>query len=130
MIIHQLICKTYYIILHMNTACRTLMGKPKIEVPKPAQAHPSYDKIQLPGSLQNLGDLRQNFAELNLKAIAIGLAVLVLGGGLYWLVNRPGESLEDRTRLTAERFAADDLAFLKEIGSSDPADDVGRWFDS
>src|SRR5438132_12261010 len=84
----RLICKKCHIVFHMNTAGRTLLGEPQIEVPKPAQAHPSYDKIQLPGSLQNLGDLRQNFADLNLKAIAIGLAVLVLGGGIYWLVNR------------------------------------------
>jgi hypothetical protein len=59
----------------------------------------------------------------------IGLAVLVVGGGMFLFLSSPGPNLADRTRELAQRFAQDDLAYLKEVATTDTADDAVRWFD-
>ena len=58
------------------------------------------------------------------------MAVLAVLGGLVIFLTRPPESLADSAKRTAERFANDDLAYLKQVATADTIDDVVRWFDA
>jgi hypothetical protein len=81
-------------------------------------------------SFEGIGDLKGSLPAVSIRTVLLGVAAIVVGGGLYMLWMKPPEPLADRARLTAERFADDDLAYLKAIASSDTVDDVVRWFDA
>jgi len=122
----RLVCKKCHIVFHMNTAGRTLLGEPHVE-PLKAEKR-SHEGPHIP-SLDQLGSLKDSLPVVSSKQLMIGLAALVVGGGIFLFVSRPGVTLADRTKELAQRFAQDDLAYLKEVATSDTADDAVRWFD-
>src|SRR5262249_44706517 len=94
----RLVCKKCHVTFHMNTAGRTLLGEPHQEVAKPEVTH--HDGPQLP-SFENLGSLKDTLPTVSLKALLIGIAVIVVGGGLFMFMMKPPESLGDRAKMTA-----------------------------
>jgi hypothetical protein len=124
----RLVCKKCLVVFHVNTSGRTLLGEPhNVEGPK-AETH-QHDGPRLP-SFEDFGSLKESMPVVSPKSLLIGLGALVVGGLLFLLMTREPESLGQTATATAERFAADDLAYLKQIATSDTIDDVVRWFDA
>lgn len=123
----RLVCKKCLVVFHMNTAGRTLLGEPQADTSK-TDSHP-HEGSHMP-SFEGLGGLKDNLPTVSGKSLLLGVAAIVVGGGLFMFMTKPPESLAERAKITAERFAQDDLAYLKEIASSDSIDDVVRWFDA
>src|SRR4051812_29590985 len=87
----RLVCKKCHIVFHMNTAGRTLLGEPHIETAK-ADTRAPRDSYQIP-SFEGLGNLRGSLPSVSSRSLLLGLAALIVGGGLYLFMARPGESL-------------------------------------
>jgi hypothetical protein len=126
----RLVCKKCHIVFHMNTAGRTLLGEPPVSPSeKKKEKDKAFEAPALP-SFEGLGDLRENIKDISPKKLAIAAGVLLVAMVGYTFLTAAPESLAIRASITAEKFAADDLAYLKNIASSGTADDVVRWFDA
>jgi hypothetical protein len=123
----RLVCKKCHSVFHISPSGRALLGEPHAE-PVKAEAAAERGGTRLL-EIEGLDTLADRLSHVRLKSLVIGLAVLVAAGGLWMLLLRPPERLADRTSATVQRFADDDLAYLKEIAADDTADDVVRWFD-
>lgn len=124
----RLVCKKCHIVFHMNTAGRTLLGEPPVNHAQ-TKKEKAFEAPTLP-NFEGFGDIRENFKNVSPKKLAIAAGVLLVAMVAYTLVSSAPESLASRVEITAKRFADDDLAYLKELASSDTADDVVRWFDT
>ncbi|SIO02977.1 hypothetical protein SAMN05444166_2111 [Singulisphaera sp. GP187] len=123
----RLTCKKCHIVFHVNPTGRTLVGEPHVESPK--VEHRPHEGFQLP-TFEALDGLTERLSTVSLKSVGIGVAAITVLGGLFLLLSRPPESLADSAQRTAERFANDDLVYLKQIATSESIDDVVRWFDT
>jgi len=123
----RLVCKKCLVVFHVNTVGRTLLGEPSVVVPAKSDTQ-AHDGRRLP-SLEELSGLKDSLPVVTPRSLMIGLGVLVVLGGIFMFVTRTPESLADAATSTAERFAADDLIYLKQAATSDTIDDVVRWFD-
>jgi hypothetical protein len=126
----RLNCKKCHVVFHVNTAGRALLGEPHVEPQKSEHHH--HEGLHLPSlpSFEGLDGLKNGLPEVSLRSLGVGVAVVAVLGGLVMFLTRPSESLADSARRTAERFANDDLAYLKQIATSETIDDVVRWFDA
>jgi len=126
----RLICKKCHVAFHVNTAGRALLGEPHVEVPKAEPRH--HEGFHLPSlpEIEGLDGLTARLSDLSLRTVGVGVAVIVLLGGLIMFLTRPPESLAESARRTAEHFASDDLAYLKQVATAETIDDVVRWFDT
>jgi len=126
----RLNCKKCHVVFHVNTAGRALLGEPHLE-PQKAEHH-HHEGLHLPSlpSFDGLDGLKDGLPQVSLRSLGIGMAAIVILGGLFMFLTKPPESLADSARRTAERFANDDLAYLKQIATSESIDDVVRWFDT
>jgi len=111
----------------MTTAGRTILGEPHHEPAKVETA----SEIRVPRlpSLEEIKDLKTTLMSISPQKLGIGALALMLLAVIWFVMSLPGESLADRTALTAQKFAEDDLAYLKQIASVETVDDVVRWFD-
>lgn len=123
----RLVCKKCYSIFYVNTGGRTMLGEPPHEASKPEPQRTSSGPRR--PDFEGMGSLKESMSSLPTKKLGTVLLILLLVWGLWALFNQPPESLTDRSKITAEKFANDDLAYLKEIASADTVDDVVRWFD-
>jgi hypothetical protein len=124
----RLTCKNCRKVFHVNAAGRALLGEPRVDVSK-TEAPTSREGPTLP-SFENMGSIRETFSGVSSKSLGVILGILVVVAGAWWLMNQAPESLEVVAKETAQKFAEDDLAYLKTIASSDTVDDVVRWFDT
>lgn len=129
----RLVCKKCLKVFHMNTAGRTILGEPaNVEPAHKAAATSVSDGPRLP-SFDGFDDFRAslpNFSNLSTRSILIGMGVVLFAAVLYTFMSQAPERLIDTATTTAERFAADDLAYLKSIATAETKDDVVRWFDA
>src|SRR4051812_28665952 len=125
----RLVCKKCHAAFHMNTAGRTLLGEPHAESARPEAGHQHHNDGPRMPSFEGLGGLKDSLPTVSMRSLLLGVAAIVVGGGLFMIWSKPPEPLADAVKLTAERFAEDDLAYLKQVASSDTVDDVVRWFD-
>lgn len=123
----RLVCKKCLVVFHMNSAGRTLLGEPSGVEPPKAETHAQLGP-KLP-SFEDLGGIKESLPTFSPRSLMIGGGVLVVGLALFLFMSRTPENLLDTATTTAERFAADDLAYLKQVATSDTIDDVVRWFD-
>lgn len=124
----RLVCKKCFVVFHMNTAGRTILGEPNIEAPR-AEAQNSTLSSRLP-SADDFANLKDSLTSFTPKQLGIGAGALAVLGIAWMIFSQAPESLSDCTTATAIRFAADDLGYLKEIATKDTVDDIVRWFDT
>lgn len=126
----RLICKKCHIAFHVNAAGRTLLGEPHVAPPKPE--HHTLEALHLPSlpTFDGFDGLKDGLPKISLRSLGIGVAAIAVLGGLVMFLTRAPESLADSARRTAERFANDDLAYLKQVATTETIDDVVRWFDA
>jgi len=126
----RLNCKKCHVVFHVNTAGRALLGEPHVEPQKPEHHH--HEGLHLPSlpSFEGLDGLKDGLPQVSLRSLGVGAAAIAILGGLFMFLTKPPESLADSARRTAERFADDDLTYLKQIATSETIDDVVRWFDT
>jgi len=128
----RLNCKKCHVVFHVNTAGRALLGEPHVEPQKSDHHH--HEGLHLPNlpSLPSfeLDSLKDGLPQVSPRSLGVGVAVIAVLGGLFMFLTKPPESLADSAQRTAERFANDDLAYLKQIATSETIDDVVRWFDT
>ncbi|WP_406700790.1 hypothetical protein V5E97_18550 [Singulisphaera sp. Ch08] len=123
----RLTCKKCHSVFHVNTTGRTLVGEPHVESPKAEHHH--HEGLHLP-SFESLDGLTESLPKVSLRSLGLGVAAIVVVGGLFMFLTKPPQSLADTALRTAERFADDDLVYLKQIATTESIDDVVRWFDA
>ncbi|AGA30258.1 zinc ribbon domain-containing protein [Singulisphaera acidiphila] len=123
----RLTCKKCHIVFHVNTTGRALVGEPHVEPPKAEPRH--HEGLHLP-SFESLEGLTESLPTVSPRSLGVGAAALSVVVGLFLFLTKPPESLADSAQRTAERFANDDLIYLKQIATSETIDDVVRWFDA
>ena len=123
----RLTCKKCHSVFHVNTTGRTLVGEPHVEPPKAEHHH--HEGLHLP-SFESLDGLTESLPKVSLRSLGVGVAAIAVVGGLFMFFTRPPEGLAASAQRTAERFANDDLIYLKQIATSETIDDVVRWFDA
>ncbi len=109
-----------------------MLGEPsEVEAPKKPESR-GNDGPRLPSfdGFEGFGGIKQSLPTVSSRSLLIGLGVIVVAGAAFMFMSRTPESLADTATSTAERFAADDLAYLKQMATSDTIDDVVRWFDA
>ncbi|MHC5540625.1 hypothetical protein ACYOEI_20600 [Singulisphaera rosea] len=124
----RLVCKKCFVVFHMNTSGRTILGEPNTEVPK-SETQTSTLSSRLP-SADDFANLKDSLTSFTPKQAGIAAGVVAVLGIGWMIFSQPPESLSDCTTATAIRFAADDLGYLKEIATKDTVDDIVRWFDA
>lgn len=123
----RLTCKKCHVVFHVNTTGRTLVGEPHVEPPK-VEHHHHHEGLHLP-TFESLDGLTESLPKISPRTLGIGATGCAVVVGLFMFLTRPPESLAVSAQRTAERFANDDLSYLKQIATTETIDDVVRWFD-